>query len=67
MKPIENWRAELNRLWSVRIAILMTFLAIADQAFQQVQAFVPPIAYAALSIVFILARLWMQKRPQAGS
>jgi len=63
MKLIEGWRAELNRLWSVRVAIFMALLASADQILALFNLFIPPIWYAVLSMFVILARISTQPQP----
>jgi len=62
MKLIDNWRAELNRLWSVRIAIFMALLSAGDQVLASQQGTIPPITYGALSILFIVLRLVLQQK-----
>ena len=61
MKLIEHWRDELNRLWTVRFAILGMLLAAADQVLAAFQMFVPPWAYGLLMALVIVARLVYQK------
>lgn len=61
MKMIDDWRAELNRLWSVKAAVLTALLAMAEQVTPALQEFIPPSVYAGLSILIILLRLWKQK------
>jgi len=60
MKFIHDWREALNKAWSVRIAILMTLLSAADQLLPALGGFMSPLAYAALSIVLVVARLTVQ-------
>jgi hypothetical protein len=66
MKLIEGWRTELNRLWSVRVAIFMALLASADQILALFNVFIPPLAYAVLSMLVILARISTQPVPPKG-
>jgi hypothetical protein len=60
MKLIQGWRDELNRLWSVRVAIFMALLASADQILALFNMFIPPIWYAVLSMLVIVARITAQ-------
>jgi len=61
MKLIQGWRTELNRLWSVRVAIFMALLASADQILALFNMFIPPIWYAVLSMSIIVVRLVSQQ------
>jgi len=61
MKLIQGWREELNRLWTVRVAIFMALLASADQILALFNLFIPPIWYAVLSMLVIVARVVVQK------
>lgn len=60
MKLIDDWRAQLNKLWSVRIAILTALLASADQILAAFNLFIPPVWYGVLSLLVIVARLVYQ-------
>jgi len=60
MKFIENWREALNKAWSVRIAILMALLSAVDSLLPALGGFMSPLAYAAFSIVLVVARLAIQ-------
>ena len=60
MKMIDQWRAALNKLWSVRIALLTALLALGDQMLSIYGAQLPPAVYGGLSVVFIVARLVKQ-------
>ena len=60
MKLIDGWRAKLNALWTVRIAILTALLAVADQILAPLERFVPPWVYALLSVAIIIARVIYQ-------
>lgn len=60
MKLLWDWRTQLNRLWSIRVAIFMAMLASADQILQLFTQWIPPVAYAILSLIFILLRLTYQ-------
>jgi hypothetical protein len=61
MKLIDGWREQLNRLWTVRVAIFMALLASADQILALFNLFIPPIWYAVLSMLVIVARVVAQK------
>lgn len=65
MTLIENWRLKLNKLWSVRFAIMGMLLAAADQILAAFQMFIPPWAYGLLMALVIVARLIYQ--PKAGN
>jgi len=62
MKLIDGWRAELNRLWSVRVAIFTALLASADQILALFNVFIPPLVYAVLSMLVVLARIAAQSK-----
>ena len=57
MKLIEEWRVQLNRLWTVRVAIFTALLAVSDQILALFNLFIPPFWYAVLSMLIILARV----------
>ena len=63
MKLIDNWKQELDRLWSIRVAIVMASLSIADQLLPTLSGYIPPVVYAGLSIAVIVARLLAQPEP----
>lgn len=65
MKLIDEWRAKLNKLWTIRLAILGMLLAAADQILSAFQMFIPPWCYGLLSLAVIVARLVYQ--PNAAS
>lgn len=58
---IADWRAQLNRLWTVRFAIMGMLLAAADQILAAFQMFVPPWCYGIVSLAVVIARLMYQK------
>lgn len=63
MNFIYNWREELNKAWSVRIAILTAFLGISDQiltAFLGI-GFMSPVVYSILMIIITVAKIAYQK------
>ncbi len=64
MKLIDQWRAQLNRLWSVRLAILTALLAVADQLLGLFNGLIPPVWYAVLSMLVIVARV-VDQAPKA--
>lgn len=66
MKLIDDWRAKLNALWSVRLAILTALLAVADQLIAPFEKVVPSWAYALLSIAIIVARVVYQPKLASG-
>lgn len=61
MKLIDDWRAQLNHLWVVKLALLQAFLGISDQLLALFQMYIPPMTYAILAAVIIVARMWRQK------
>lgn len=63
MKLITNWRAQLNRLWSVRIAVLAALLASGDQILAALSGagVISPIVYAVLFGVLVAVRMIQQK------
>jgi len=62
MKLIDNWRTELNRLWSVWGLVGTAVLAIADQVLDALQ--LSPLTYAVCAIVVIILRLIAQTAPK---
>ena len=57
MKLIENGREELNKAWSVRVALFTAFLGVADQILTAFMGALPPWVYVALMGVIIVARV----------
>lgn len=48
---------QLNKLWSVRIAIFSALLGAADQILALFQGSIPPVVYALLFAAIIVARI----------
>lgn len=75
MKLIDNWRAELNRLWSIRLALLAGLLANAPDllgalpdALSNLQDLMAPQTYRWLSTAATLAAFaarFIQQKPAA--
>lgn len=67
MTLIDNWRAELNRLWSVRVAILAALLASGDQILASLAGagVISPIVYAGLFGLLVAVRM-IQQKPNAA-
>ena len=65
MKLIEEWRVQLNRLWTVRWAILGAILASADQILAVFIGQLPPLVYAVLFAIILVARLLYQPNAAA--
>jgi hypothetical protein len=65
MKLIEGWRVEINRLWSIRVAIFAALLGVADPILALFQAQVPPLVYSLLCAAIIIARVLQQPDPEA--
>ena len=61
MKLIDNWRTELNKLWSVRAAIFTALLGVGDQILGAFVGHMPPVAYSACMVVLVVARIVDQK------
>lgn len=59
---IPNWRAELNRLWSIKLAIWGSLLASGDTILYALSGagLITPAMYGFLLLVVIGARLWDQ-------
>lgn len=57
MRLIDDWRAQLNRLWSVRVAILLALLPAADQILSLFDKYIPAFWYSILSLLIIVARV----------
>jgi hypothetical protein len=58
---IENWREELNTAWSVKGALFVAFLGVADQILTAFVGAMPPLMYTALMFVIIVLRVVDQK------
>jgi len=54
---IPNWRAEINKLWSVRAAILTAIIGEADQILSAWIDHLPPVTYSVLALLILLARI----------
>lgn len=67
MKLIAEWRFKLNKLWSVRFAIIGMLLAAADQMLAAFQMFIPPWAYGLLMLLVIVARMVYQPKAENGT
>ena len=65
MKLIEEWRVQLNRLWTIRWAILGAILASADQILAAFIGQLPPLVYAVLFAIILVARLLYQPNATA--
>jgi len=65
VKLIDHWRQELNKLWTIRVAIFGGLLAVADQILGAFEARIPPIIYALLMVIIVVVRLTYQKPPDA--
>jgi hypothetical protein len=63
MKLIDEWRLELNRLWSIRAAIFTALIAAGDQIISILYQgqIIPPGYYSAAMIVLVILRLLDQK------
>lgn len=61
MKLIDGWRAELNRLWTVRIALFTALLSVADQLLPAIGDYLPRWVYAGLSVAVVVSRILQQK------
>lgn len=61
MSLIENWREELNTAWSVKGALFVAFLGVADQILTAFVGAMPPLMYTALMFVIIVLRVADQK------
>lgn len=57
MKLIPNWRVELNKLWSIRAALFMTLVGVADQILGAFMDHLPPVVYSVLAVLIGVARL----------
>lgn len=57
MKLIPGWRKELNLLWSIRVAIVLALLPVADQILALFDKYIPPFWYAIMSMLIIVARV----------
>jgi len=59
MTLISDWRETLLKAWSVRAAILVALLPVAESLLPQLH--LPPFIYSALMIVIVVARVLSQK------
>ncbi len=66
MKLIDEWRLQLNKLWSVRITIFLTLLAGSDQILGLFQLYIPPVVYSLLGIAIVITRLVYQPKLYAS-
>lgn len=57
MRLIPGWRKQINRLWSVRVAIVLALLPVADQILALFDKYIPSLTYAVLSMLIIVARV----------
>lgn len=61
MRLIDNWRAALNKLWSIRLALLTALLGAADQVLSAFVGALPPVVYSLLAVAIAIARVVDQK------
>jgi hypothetical protein len=66
-KLIDDWRHQLNRLWSIRLALLAVLLGVLEQVLPLFTFIVPERVFAWLSLAVALAagfaRLIKQEKP----
>jgi uncharacterized membrane protein len=64
---IENWKAQVKHLWSIKLALLSAVFGILEQVLPALLPFVPPNMFAALSIATAvctaIARVIKQQPP----
>lgn len=60
MQLIDNWKQALS-MTSVQVGGAVAVLGIAEQLMPQLQAVLPPIAYGALGLLVMIARVIVQK------
>lgn len=61
MQLINNWKQALS-LTSVQAAGAIAALGVAEQMMPQLQAVLPPVAYAILGVVVMIARVVLQPK-----
>ena len=66
MKLIDGWREQINRLWSVRVAIVLALLPVADQILGLFDKYIPAFWYSVLSMLIIVARV-LDQTPKNGT
>ena len=66
MKLITDARAELNRLWTTKLAVIGMLIAAADQALTAFQMFIPPYVYFLLMGGVIVVRMIIQRNAPAN-
>lgn len=66
MKLLDDWRTELNRLWTVKFAVMGLVISAVDQVLTAFQMFLPPWVYAIGMGLVIAARLMKQKDASAS-
>lgn len=67
MRLIDEWRVQLNRVWSIRWAIVGAILASADQILQAFVGTIPPVIYAIVFVLIIVFRLIAQNATAESS
>lgn len=65
MTLIADARAELNRLWTTKLAVIGMLIAAIDQALTAFQMFIPPWVYGLGMGLVIVARLVQQNGTSA--
>lgn len=61
MQLIDNWKQALS-LTSVQAGGAIAALGVAEQMMPQLQAVLPPVAYAILGVVVMIARVVLQPK-----
>lgn len=61
MQLIDNWKQALS-MTSVQTGGAIAVLGVAEQLMPQLQAVLPPVAYAVLGVVVMIARVVLQPK-----
>lgn len=67
MKMIDNWRAEIRRLWSIRLAIFWGALSGLYSAWGAFQEVLPPYLFAGVSMIMCAAIMGARLTKQPGA
>ncbi|VVP01060.1 hypothetical protein PS862_02848 [Pseudomonas fluorescens] len=61
MQLIENWKQAL-KMTSVQAGASVVALGVAEQLMPQLQTILPPVAYAVLGVIVMIARVVLQPK-----
>ena len=64
---IDDWRAEIRRLWSIRVALAWAAVSGIYSAWDAFQAFLPAWLFGALSVIMSVSIVGARLTRQAGA